>query len=347
MSLKSLIILTFIVIAGGIAYYFTALESEKGVSVEDAQLIPDLAQNLGLVTKLTLHRAGNQLLAEVRKSEDGWVVSNRHDYEADISAVRGIFSEMAQARLIEKKTANQENYSRIGVEDISNADAQGVQFTITGLPETVRVITGKKGNLQDTQFIRKAGDAQSWLIDRRLHLDRDAAWWLRKDILDIPPEDIESIRIRHMDGDELVIVNVSRENYEFALDHPVSDDMQVSESELYQVANALSSLQLRNVVSLQSIREEILPSTIATFRTYDGLHVEARTFSIGKNRYVRLNLEIEPESAEENQQASAAQARRLVEALEPKVSGWAFELPTITQDAMVKRLEDILLQKDG
>ncbi|MDE0251172.1 MAG: hypothetical protein OXK72_09260, partial [Gammaproteobacteria bacterium] len=127
MSLKSLTILTFIVIAGGIAYYFTALESEKGVSVEDAQLIPDLAQNLGLVTKLTLHRAGNQLLAEVRKSEDGWVVSNRHDYDADISAVRGIFSEMAQARLIEKKTANPENYSRIGVEDISNADAQCVQ----------------------------------------------------------------------------------------------------------------------------------------------------------------------------------------------------------------------------
>ena len=346
MSLRSLIILALVVIGGGVAYYFTALESEKEVSVEDTQLIPDLAQNLGLVTKLAIHGAAHQLLAEVQKSEHGWIVGNRYDYEADIAVVREVFNDMAKARLIEKKTANPENYSKIGVEDISHADAQGVQFTITGLPEPVRVIAGKKGNLQGTQFIRRVGDAQSWLLDRRLRLDREAAWWLRKDILDIPPEDIESIRIRHTDGNELAIVNVSRESFEFALDQPVPDGMQVSESELYQVANALSSLQLRDVVSLQSVKGEILPSTITTFRTYDGLRVDARTFSIGKKTYIRLSLELEPASAEGSQQVSSVRAG-LVEALESKVARWAFELPTVTQDAMTKRLEDILLQQDA
>ena len=180
MNLKSLIILILVIIAGGAAYFYIAAGSKKDAIGEDAWLVPDLAQNLNEVAKLTVHGAGNILLAEISKSKHHWVVANRDHYEADMAVVRNAFNTLARARLIGKKTANPENYSKIEVEDISDAHAQGVQFSIEGLGEPIRVIAGKKGSLQDTQFVRRAGDVQSWLIDKKLDLNRNGAWWLRK-----------------------------------------------------------------------------------------------------------------------------------------------------------------------
>ena len=344
MNLKSLIILILVIIAGGAAYFYIAAGSKKSAIGEDAWLVPNLAQNLNEVAKLTVHGAGNILLAEISKSKHHWVVVNRDHYEADMAVVRNAFNTLARARLIGKKTANPENYSKIEVEDISDVHAQGVQFSIEGLGEPIRVIAGKKGSLQDTQFVRRAGDAQSWLIDKKLDLNRNGAWWLRKDILDISPERIKSIRISHMDGGEVSIENRGTEDYEFTLVQAIPEGRKVSESELYQVANALSSLQLRDVASLQSFKEEILPSVITTFRMFDGLRVDARTFSDGKKTYVMLGIEFNEDHAAA--QSDSVLAKEFAEKTKSRIEGWAFVLPTITQDAMVKRLEDILLHED-
>lgn len=344
MNLKSLIILILVIIAGGVTYYYIATGSKEGAFSEDAWLVPGLARNLNEAAKLTVHGAGNTLLAEISKSEHYWVVANRDYYEADMAVVRQAFNTLAKARLIAKKTAHPENYSKIGVEDISDAHAQGVQFTIEGAGEPVRVIAGKKGSLPDTQFVRRSGDVQGWLIDKKLDLNREGAWWLRKDILDIPPERIKSVRISHMDGGEVSIENRGTEDYEFMLAQAVPEGRKVSESELYQVANALSSLQLRDVASLQSFKEEILPSTITTFRMFDGLQVDARTFSDGKKAYVILDIEFNEEHVAA--QPGSVPAREFAEKMKSRMEGWAFVLPTITQDAMVKRLEDILLHED-
>ena len=344
MSLKSLVILALAIIVGGISYYYIAAGSKDSVSDEDIWLIPGLAQNLGQVTKLTVHGPGNNLLAEISKSDHHWVVANRDHYEADIAVVRNAFDTLAKARLIEKKTAKPNNYGMIGVEDISDALAQGIQFAVSGLEEPVVVVVGKEGSLQNTQFVRRAGDTQSWLIDRKLVLNRDGAWWLRKDILDILPEQIRSIRISHRDGSEVLIESTSQEGYEFALGQPIPKGKKVSESELYQVANALSSLQLRDVASLQSFKEEILPSAITTFRMYDGLRVVATTFSKGKETYVKLGIAFD--DADGLVQSDSAKVEEFVQKTRSRTQGWAFILPSITQDAMVKRLDDILLQDD-
>lgn len=347
MSLKSLAILILVILIGGSAYYFIAADSEKEVAIEDAWLIPGLAQELGQVTKLSIHGAGDALLAEISKLEHGWVVENRDQHEADITVIRKTFDVLVKARLLEKKTANPENYAKLGVRDISDIQAQGVRFTISGLEEPVGIIVGKKGTLQNSQFVRREGDPQSWLIDRELDLNHDGAWWLRKDILDIPPERIKSIRISHMDGSEILIKSVAQEDYEFILDQPIPVGKKVSESELYQVANALSSLQLKDVASLQSFNEEILPSTITTFRMYDGLRVDARTFTDGQSTYVRLEIEFDENHAGDAVQSDSAAKQDFAEQVKSRIDGWAFILPSITQDAMVKRLEDFLLQADG
>ena len=195
MKLKSLIVLIIAIAIGGVAYYFSA-SPKDGLISNNSYLIPDLSEKLNDVTKLTMHEAGNTLLAEVSKSENNWVVTNRDGYEADIEAVRATFNKLSEAKLIEKKTSNPENYSKLEVEDIASENAQGVQFSIEGLSESINIIVGKEGSSgKNSQYIRRAGEEQSWLINKKLNLNRDVTQWLRKDILDIPPERLKTCKL--------------------------------------------------------------------------------------------------------------------------------------------------------
>ena len=358
MKLKSLIVLIIAIAIGGVAYYFSA-SPKDGLISNNSYLIPDLSEKLNDVTKLTMHEAGNTLLAEVSKSENNWVVTNRDGYEADIEAVRATFNKLSEAKLIEKKTSNPENYSKLEVEDIANENAQGVQFSIEGLSESINIIVGKEGSSgKNSQYIRRAGEEQSWLINKKLNLNLDVTQWLRKDILDFPPERLKNVQIAHTDGSVISIENKGAEEYEFTLSNSLPVGKKVSESEVYQVANALSSLQLRDVVSLKKFNGEITPSTITTFMTFDGLTVTAKTFSDDEESYVMLDISFNADHVDENIEkeldksnvainSEIVAAQELAQKTAPRIKGWGFVLPTITQDAMVKKLEDLLLDEDA
>ena len=108
------------------------------------------------------------------------------------------------------------------------------------------------------------------------------------------------MQIAHTDGSVISIENKGAEEYEFTLSNSLPVGKKVSESEVYQVANALSSLQLRDVVSLKKFNGEITPSTITTFMTFDGLTVTAKTFSDDEESYVLLDISFNADHVDEN-----------------------------------------------
>ena len=343
MRVQSLILLIAVVGVGSAVYYFVAAGVPGNSGTQDSYLIPGLAQNLDDVTKVALYGGGNTLLAEISMLEENWVVSSRGGYPADLEVLRNTLFNLAEARLTAMMTAKPENYRKIGVEDISDTQAQGLQILINGLNEPVRVIVGNQGKFPDTRFVRLAGHTQSWLINNPLEVDRDGAAWLRKEILDISPERMKSVHIRHADdGSEILIESRALGSYEFVLSRPVvPEGRKAAESQLSQVANALSSLQLSDVASMQSFKEEIVPLTVTTFRLFDGLKIDAKSFASDEKKYVTLNINFQ-ESHERSQENSAA-AREFAEKTKSRVEGWAFVLPAKIQQALIPRLEELLL----
>lgn len=355
MKLKSLYTLIAVIVIGSVIYYLNS-RPERGMIDTDSYLIPGLSAKLNDVTKLTVVGADNVLLTAVSRAENNWIVENRNGYEADIDAIRAVFNDLAEARLIEIKTSNPENYARLGVEDITDASARGVQFSIEGLDEPVSIIAGEKDSTRkDSQYVRRTGEQQSWLINRNLDLNRNMTRWLRKDILDIPPERIKSIKIKHADGSEIKIENRETSAYEFTLLTPLPKDKKVSESELYQVANALSSLQLRDVALLEKLDGKKADQVVTTFTTYDGLTITAKSHSVAEEIYFAFGIEfdaknvaqdVENEPGQPLSALDAAAAEELARKTASRVAGWAFVLPIITRDALIKKLEDFILDEN-
>ena len=349
MNLKSLILLLVAVAIGVAAYYYST--SDNKLSTDDnTNLIPDFAENLHSVNKFTINGSGNILLTSVSKTDQGWVVDNRDGYQANIALVRDIFNSLAEAELVEAKTSNPENYFKLGVEDLATEKAQGVLLTLEGLKSPVNVIFGNDGSSgKNTQFVRRKDERQSWLINKKIKLNRDVTDWLQKDLLDIPPEQIKSVQIKHPDGSEITIKNDGLEEYEFTLDADVPEGKKISESEVYQLANAMSSLQLRDVASFSKLNIESITPVITTFKTFDGLTVVTKSYPLELETYFTVEVAFSKQDIDEDSSnpliiSNPEAAEELAKVSKPKLNGWAYIFPTITQGALVKKLENFFLE---
>ena len=218
MRLRSVFLLLAAVAIGLTTYFYTTNNSFKS-ALTSSDLIPGLQDNLNSITKFTVTEAGNSLLSSVSKTADGWIVDNRDGYRANVAVVRHVFKKLAEAKLTEAKTSNPDNYTKLGVENVDNENAQGVLLSVDGLGDAVNIIFGNDGSSgTNTQYVRHQNEEQSWLINKKINIARDPTDWLEKDILDIPPERIKSISIQHADGTVINIANTGNEAYEFDLE---------------------------------------------------------------------------------------------------------------------------------
>ena len=362
MKSKSLLLLLGALAVGVIAYYYNSITSQQSVDA-NSLLIPGLANNLNGVSKFTVTEVGNAVLSQVSKSENGWVVDSRDSYKANIAAVRHMLTNLAEAKLTEAKTSNPDNYAKLGVEDVSNEKAQGVLFSLEGLGGSNDIIFGKDGTSgKNTQYVRRTNEKQSWLINKKLNIKRDVTDWLQKDILDLPPERIKSVQIQHPDGDVVNIANDGEEEYEYTLDATVPEGKELFESEVYQVANALSSLQLRDVTSFSKLNTESISPVVTIFKTFDGLTITTKSYALGDENYFTIEVEfsadeidhsvVNGEKQTESTSDSAIKsdpkaAEELAANSKARLDQWAYLLPTITKDALTKKLEDFFIDKEG
>lgn len=373
MKLKSLFLLMITAAVCGAGYFYSLNQNQTSAN-ESLDLIPDLIANMNSITKFTVKESGDVLLSSVSKSENGWVVDDRAGYEANVRVVRKVFNALAEAKLVEAKTSNPENYTKLGVEEVKKEDAQGVLLTVEGLSNSVNIIFGNDGSSgKNTQYVRMMGEEQSWLINKKINFRRDTTEWLQKDLLDIPPERIKTVEIKHPDGIVVNIANTGNAAYEFELDAVIPADKKLSESEIYQVANALSSLQLRDVAAFDTLSKDAIQPIVTTFKTYDGLTIVTTAYglenAVDVEPYFTIDIAFNAadvdeslinkakESAKENAKESNSEvvldaamvsdpkaAEAFANKVQPKLSGWGYLFPTITRDALTKKLEYFFIE---
>lgn len=146
MTSRNLSILALVAIVAVIAGIWLAGRQTSTSSGETATLYPDLKQELDAVTAVRIVNAGGATAVEMKRGESGWTVSERSGYPADEAKLRKLVTSLADAKLLEEKTSTAENYPALGVEDISNTAAGGMQVELEGPKQPVKLIVGKQAS---------------------------------------------------------------------------------------------------------------------------------------------------------------------------------------------------------
>jgi len=360
------------VLIGAAIYVSTVRRTDRAAGVDEL-LYPALEASLDEVTSIRIRGPGETTAVTLERAESGWRVAERAGYPGDASRVRTLLLGLAQARTIEEKTTLPANYPSLGVEDLATPGATGTGVELVGPAEPVSLIVGKSSGARSS-YVRRKGEPASWQIGTALTVERDPAKWLATELLDIGADRIQSAEFTTDGKRRWTAAKASRADQSFKVTgKPAGGSGPDTESSAGGVATALAGLRLVDVRPAKDAAKD-KPAATATYRTFDGLVLAIDGYAEGDKRYVRVSPSVDetvahrffvataapagkdgpaesappkPPAAETSGQASGgksapatspegvvAQTREEATKLETRLTGWSFEIPDWSYDAI-------------
>ena len=376
MSRNALIALAVVLVVLG-ALAFFGQRGQSPTPTAGVSFVPGLQAALNDVTEIKITKAGGETVATIEKHADGWNVAEKGGYAADVTKLRQNLRALAEAKILETKTANPSFYDKLGVQDIASDKATGlaVAISVPGKDFGTLILGDAKGSKQ--RYARRANEAQSYLIDRDPSFPKAAAQWLDPVILDVRGNRVREVTIKHPDGEVVTIskLNPDEMNFDVALVPRGRELLYPGVANV--IGNSLRELNLEDVEKADGTTPD--KAVQVEFKTFDGLVVHAVGAKRGDDAWVSFSASVDAEQVAQNQAkaakppaagdadaakadaakagdnaaaadagaakpADAAPADPTAEAqrINAHVMAWRYKLATFQYDQMTRRMADLL-----
>jgi len=326
--LLALVIAAVLAIVGG-WYFGTSTQPVEHASIDTGKLaFPGLTDKLKDARRIEITSKGKVTVIEQKNGV--WGVADRGGYPVRESKLRGMLTALTELRLMEPRTTDPAEFSRLGVED-PTAEKDGTANLLRVLDgdgkPILAVIAGHRrtrtqGNVPEEVYVRMPGDNQSWLAEGGLQADADPQVWLDRDIMNISHTLItkvvstkngETIELTR-DGDKLKVTKPA--------DYPKLEDYKLDD-----VGRALENLTFQDVKpDKEPIGEK---AGEAVFSTSDGLDIGITVYHLDKDSWTRFTV------------AAPERGKPEAERLNAKFSGWAFETGAWKDKSLIPSLDDL------
>ena len=339
MQSRSLILLasaTAVLVAIAIVVLATG---DRGVSraAPGQPAFPVLAAKLDEVASVTVSRNGTTMT--LIRDGDSWLVAEKGNYPANAAKISQIVRAMADLNLVEPKTQNADLYPRLDVEDPEHGKSALVAVKDKSGGDLAQAIVGKRrydrlGAGNDGVYLRKPGEAQSWLARGTLDPSGDPSSWLERQIIDISEKKIAKVALTQPDGSKLVISRLAPEA-KFAVEDAPPDTKFKSETTTSGPAGALETLDLDDVKPAGELPVPDKDVVTASFTTFDGLTVELRLMERDKSDWVAISA------------TGSGSAEAEAKKIEDKVSHWTYAIPAYKANLLKTKLADLIEPAKG
>jgi hypothetical protein len=312
---------------------------DRGVSraAPGQSAFPALAARLGDVASVTVSRDGTTMT--LIRDGDNWLVAEKGNYPANAAKISQIVRAVADLILVEPKTQNPDLYPRLEVEDPGNGKSTLVAVKDKSGGDLAQAIVGKRrydrlGAGNDGVYLRKPGEAQSWLARGTLDPSGDAANWLDRQIIDISEKKIAKVTLTQADGSKLVISRSAPEA-KFAVEDAPADAKFKSETATSGPATALETLDLEDVKPAGELPVPDKNVVTASFTTFDGLTVDLRLMERDKADWIAISA------------AGSGPAEANAKKIEDRVSHWTYAIPAYKANLLKTKLADLIEPAKG
>ncbi len=168
--------------------------------------LPQLATRIDKIDDFRIRGAGGRVLVTLHKVGDAWQVVEPGNLLAVPGLVDTALFALSRARLAEAKTDQPKLYPRLGVEDVSLPDAQGVEIQLSGGGPAMTLVVGKEHPKLDGNYVRVGGRSRAWLTDVALSFERQPMGWIDRSLVDLPMARIAEVRVAPSPGKAFVLV---------------------------------------------------------------------------------------------------------------------------------------------
>jgi hypothetical protein len=298
-----------------------------------------LKPKIGEVASIKISGAGGPVT--LQRASQGWTIAEKGGFPADSGKIRQVLLGFAELKLVEPKTRSAESYSRLDVEDPGKEGgrSKGVEIDDKGGGKLGELIVGKRrpdrlGSGADGLYIRRPGDAQSWLAQGSVDLPAETKDWLDKKIVSVAPTRIAMVKLTHADGSTLILKR-DKEDAKFAVEGGPADGKFKSDSAIAEPAGALDGLELTDVRPAAELAFPADGVSRVEWATFDGLTISAETFEKDGANWLRLKASGDEKAADE------------ATAINGKTANWVYAVPPYKANAMKTKLADLVEAPKG
>jgi len=325
-TLIALVLVGALAVAGG--WYFGTAETPAPQAFDAGKLMfPDLASRLQDAVRIEItHEAKT---TSIVKHGDIWGLQDRGGYVVQAQKLRGMLTALTELRLVEPRTTDPSQFSRLGVEDPGqpNANSNLLRVLDASGKSIVALIVGHRrvrtqGNVPEQVYVRRPDDNQSWLAEGSLQVDADPQLWLDRDIMNIDHARIAAVAVTR-DGTSL---EFARDGQKLVLkspaEHPPLEDYKIED-----IDRGLELLTFQGVQTDQQPVGEQIGQTVYTMN--DGLAVTVTAFKGEKDIWTRFSVSGNDKTKDEADRLNA------------RLAGWTYQLGAWKEKALVPTLDDV------
>ena len=378
---KHLLILASVALIFVIASLFS-VPTDDEISGAGDHVFPELLPRVNDVTYIKIQKNDGTLT--LTKDQDIWRIKENDGYPADINKVRELVLGIGNMKRVEPKTRKPESYSRIGLQDVTEAGATSTQVTlIAGSDKKLAdVLIGnskvsKSDTAQKSYYIRTLDDPQTWLADGNVPDKWEPKDWLNIDVFEVKRDRIQQVKVSHEDGE---IVYVHRDNpqvRDFILESLKADEQVTAPYEVNNIATTFTKMTFDDVNNVVNAQVGDKPIYTAVLTTFDGLEVTFQPFKKGDNHLVKYSASyneavakayLEKKSQQGDQTAeppatsddphskppeepvelkTEAEVKQEVEKYNALWKDWMYQLPNFRINNIGKKKADLLKKNDA
>lgn len=220
-SFKTLLIVTGVVAAAAVAV--VSMKSKPVATTEGGPALPSLQSGVNDVGAITVIRSSGT--TTVTRDGGRWIVPAKEGFPADPEKIRTALLSLRDLQLVEPKTSTAEFYPKLGVQDVKVIPKPAPSPDGTTPPETKDQAPGALVELKDStgkslgslivgnsaaadgdfsrpvssgQYVRRAGETQSWLTKGTVWLDADAMNWIDRKVVGVERLRLKGATVRRV-----------------------------------------------------------------------------------------------------------------------------------------------------
>ncbi len=349
MNNKSIITLIAITLVIIVAATISTRSRAPQTVIETPLLNPQLKTRVNDVAQMILESSDESV--HISKEGNNWFVMQADNYPAQFDKVKKLILDTADMTILAEKTSNPELYSELGVEDITdeNADSTLISLLDNSGNELANIIIGDRRGTGSV-YIRIAGEERSYEVKGQPEVSADPTDWITKALLNVDNERVMEVTINHPD-EETVVLEREQDAENFTL--VTIPDGRKARSEYFtnQPGTFLADLNIQNAKSQANFTFPA-DQVVTTIKTYDGLIATIHSAKVDNINHASLSFSLDEtivQAAESQERGivigedknAPRDIRKEVENLNEKTANWVFIIPQSKYLLLTKRAEEL------
>ena len=313
-------------------------------SAEKEPIFPAMHDKVNDVSEILYEDKQVRIL--VARKDGKWVLAERHDYPVSDQIVRELVIGLAELKILEPKTKLAKLYPRIQVDDLAGEKSLAKHLMVKGKggEALIDALIGRRnfdttGLTDEGRYVRRTGEAQSWLVAGRFDIPDAIKKWVAKEFMNVDAKRVDTARTVQPDGSQLIVQREKAGETRFkVLNVPEGREVEY-QIDVDNISDGADKIEFEDVAKPGEVEFPKDQTIHTTYHTYDGLIIDVDLVARDESKsdfWARFKASVADNAEKKDEIAKEA------EKINAEVTNWVYKVPAFKFRYMTRKLEEVL-----